>query len=455
MKKVCVIGGGISGLCVAYRLKKKGVDVLLVERNAACGGNIQTERDGDFLIEWGPNSVLRSPHLLELVKEIGLLDEIANANATSKKRYVVRGGKLRALPLSVAGLIRTEFFSGATKLKILREPFLKSKSDENESVSAFFRRRFGQEIVDYALDPFVSGIYAGNPEKLSVQYAFPRLFELENAHGGVLRGFWKTRNENKIAPEFKNISRTLSFKNGMRTIIEKLVELLPDEIKTGVEASEIVETENGKWKIKTNDEEINAQSFDAIVVAAPSFVAAKLIENLNNELAEKLNEIYHPPLAVVVSAFRKQDVKFDLDGFGFLVPKVEDRRILGSLWSSVIFENRAPEDFYLMTTFIGGARNAELFNESDESSFQLAFDELSDLLGLKNKPVFQKIRRWAKAIPQYNLGYGRTVEAIERFKRENEGIFFCSNFYRGVSVGDCVKSSLTASGEVLDYLTDF
>jgi oxygen-dependent protoporphyrinogen oxidase len=462
MKKVCVIGGGISGLCLAYRLKKKGVDVLLVERSSVCGGNIQTEQDGDFLIEWGPNSVLRSPHLLALVKEFGLLDEIANANATSKKRYVVRGGKLCTLPLSVAGLIRTGLFSGGTKMKIFREPFVKAKSNENESVSDFFRRRFGQEIVNYALDPFVSGIYAGNPEKLSLKYAFPRLFELENAHGGILRGFWKTRSENRIAPEFKNISRTLSFKNGMRTIIEKLVELLSNEIKTGTEALEIVKTEseewkteNGKWKIKTSDEAINAQSFDAVVAAAPSFVAAKLIENLDSDLSRKLNEIYHPPLAVVVSAFKKEDVKLNLDGFGFLAPKVENRKILGSLWSSVIFTNRAPENFYLMTTFIGGARNAEIFNESDEGLFELAFDELNDLLGLKNKPVFQKIRRWEKAIPQYNLGYEKTFEAIENFKRENKGIFFCSNFYRGVSVGDCVKSSFTASEEVSDYLTDY
>jgi oxygen-dependent protoporphyrinogen oxidase len=300
----------------------------------------------------------------------------------------------------------------------------------------------------------VSGIYAGNPEKLSIKYAFPQLFELENAHGGVLRGFWKTRNENKIAPEFKDISRTLSFKNGMRTIIEKLVELLPDKIKTGAEASEIVKTENGKWKIKTNVETINGENFDAVVVAAPSFIAAKLIENIDGGLAGKLNEIYHPPLAVVVSAFRKEEVKFDLDGFGFLVPKVENRRILGSLWSSVIFENRAPEDFLLMTTFIGGARNVKLFNEPDENLFCLAFDELNDLLGLKNKPVFQKIRRWAKAIPQYNLGYEKTVEAVEKFKRENKGVFFCSNFYGGVSVGDCVKSSSAASKEVSDFLSE-
>jgi oxygen-dependent protoporphyrinogen oxidase len=452
MKKVCVIGGGISGLCIAYRLKKKGVDVLLIERNATCGGNIQTERDSDFLIEWGPNSVLRSPHLLELIKEISLLGEITNADATSQKRYIVRGGKLRALPLSFAGFVRTRFFSGATKAKILREPFVESKSNENESVADFFRRRFGQEIVDYALDPFVSGIYAGNPEKLSLKYAFPRLFELENAHGGVLRGFWKTRNENKIASEFKNISRTVSFKNGMRTIIERLVELLPDEIKSETEAAEIFKAENGKWKIKTDDEKINSESFDAVIVAAPSFVAAKLIENLDDKLAGKLNEIYHPPLAVVVSAFRKADVKFDLDGFGFLVPRIENRRILGSLWSSIIFENRAPEDFYLMTTFIGGARNAELFDEPDEYLFELAFDELNELLCLKNKPVFQKIRRWRRAIPQYNLGYEKTVEAIGKFKRENKGIFFCSNFYRGVSVGDCVKSSLMTSDEVSDYL---
>jgi oxygen-dependent protoporphyrinogen oxidase len=452
MKKVCVIGGGISGLCVAYRLKKKGVCVLLVERNAACGGNIQTERDGDFLIEWGPNSVLRSPHLLALVKEIGLLDEIASANATSKKRYVVRGGKLRALPLSVAGLIRTKFFSGATKFKIFSEPFVESKSQENESVADFFRRRFGQEIVDYALDPFVSGIYAGNPERLSLKYAFPRLFELENAHGGVLRGFWKMRNENKIAPEFKNISRTLSFKNGMRTIIEKLVELLSSEIKTDTEASEIVKTENGKWKIKTNNAEINSQYFDAIVVAVPSFVAAKLIGNFDGDLSENLNAIYHPPLAVVVSAFRKEDVKFDLDGFGFLVPKVENRKILGSLWSSVIFENRVPENVHLLTTFIGGARNAEVFDKSDDELFQIAREELDSILGLKGEPIFQKIRRWKRAIPQYNLGYEKIVDSIENFKKNNAGFSFCSNFYRGISVSDCIKSSITATEEVLEFL---
>jgi oxygen-dependent protoporphyrinogen oxidase len=238
----------------------------------------------------------------------------------------------------------------------------------------------------------------------------------------------------------------------MQTLTDKLAENLSDEIRTETEASEIVKTENGKWKIKTNDEEINMKSFDAVVVATPSFVAAKLIENLDGELSRNLSEIYHPPLAVIVSAFWKEDINFDLDGFGFLIPKVENRKILGSLWSSVIFENRAPADVHLLTTFIGGARNAELFNQSDDELFKIAREELDEILGLKGEPIFQRIKRWTRAIPQYNLGYEKITGSIERFKKENAGFFFCSNFYRGISVSDCIKSSVTATEEVLDYL---
>lgn len=238
----------------------------------------------------------------------------------------------------------------------------------------------------------------------------------------------------------------------MRTLVERLVELLPDEIKTNTEVREISKTENGRFQIKTNNEELNGRIFDAVVVAAPSFPAGKLVADFDRQLAENLQAIYHPPLAVIVTAFRREDVNFNLDGFGLLVPKVEGKRILGSLWSSVIFENRAPRQFYLMTTFIGGARNPELFDETDDTLKLVALEELDDLLALKNQPVFLKIRRWEKSIPQYNLGYEQTVEAIEKFKAENKGFFFCSNFYRGVSIGDCIKSSLTTAAEVSDYL---
>ncbi len=451
MKKVCVIGGGISGLCVAYRLKQKGAGVLLVERKAVCGGNIQTERNDDFLIEWGPNSTLASTHLFELVAELGLLDEVAPANATAKKRYILKGGKLRALPLKIVQIVGTDILSTKAKLKLLGEPFVKGKSPEGESVAEFFRRRLGQEVLDYAVDPFVSGIFAGNPDELSIESAFPSLFKMEADYGSILRAtaLGKKEKPGKFVP--KEISRTVSFKNGMQTLTDKLAENLAGEIRTETEVVEC-KTENGKWKIKTDDAEINAKSFDAIVVATPSFVAAELVDDFDGELSQRLSEIYHPPLAVIVSAFKKKDINFDLDGFGFLIPKVERRKILGSLWSSVIFEKRAPENVHLLTTFIGGARNAELFDKSDDELFQIAQTELNEILGLKGEPIFQRIRRWKKAIPQYNIGYEKITDSIEDFKKEHAGFFFCSNFYRGISVSDCIKSSVVATEEILDYL---
>jgi len=454
MKKVCVIGGGISGLCVAYQLKKKGVEVLLFERNAACGGNIQTERNGDFLIEWGPNSTLVSNHLFELIAELGLLEAVATANATAKKRYVLKKDNLHSLPLKIAQIIGTNIFSTRTKFKLLREPFVKSKSPENESVAEFFRRRFGQEVVDYAVDPFVSGIFAGNPDKLSVKYAFPSLFQMEKDYGSILKAFVLGKKEKPSGFLPKGISRTVSFKDGMRTLTDKLAENLRDEIRTETEILKIEKVESCKWKVASDSEDLNGELFDVIIVATPSFVAAKLVENFESEFSQKLSEIYHPPLSVIVSAFRKEDINFNLDGFGFLIPKVEQRKILGSLWSSVIFENRAPSDVHLLTTFIGGARNAGLFDKSDDELFHIAQKELDEILGLKGKPLFQKIKRWARAIPQYNLGYEKIIDSIESFKKNNAGFFFCSNFYHGISVSDCIKNSVTTTEEVLEFLKE-
>ena len=249
MKKVCVIGGGISGLCVAYWLKNKGVEVLLVERGAVCGGNIQTERDGDYLIEWGPNSTLVSNHLFELIAELGILEAVAPANATAKKRYILKDGKLRPLPLKIAQIIWTDIFSTKAKLKLLREPFVKSKSKENESVAEFFRRRLGAEVADYAVDPFVSGIFAGNPEKLRVESAFPNVFQMEKDYGSILKAsaLGKKEKPSRFVP--KGISRTVSFKNGMQTLTGKLAENLSDEVKTGKEVWKIGKVESGKWKV--------------------------------------------------------------------------------------------------------------------------------------------------------------------------------------------------------------
>lgn len=455
-KSVCIIGGGISGLCAAYHLRKQGFEITLLEKSDSVGGNIKTERTADgFLIEHGPNSTLAAEHLFELVAELGLTPEIAYANSSAKKRYILKNNELQALPMKIAGLIGSRSFSARAKLRLLKEPFIRTKAAGDESISGFFARRLGREIADYAVDPFISGIFAGNPDKLSIKSAFPKLFELEKNYGSLLRGAIFSPKEKKSKTP-KNASRTVSFKNGMQTLTDKLAENLGEEsIRLNVEAFEIKKAENGKYKLATSDENINAASFDSIVVSAPSFVAARLLKNLDVQLSEQLAGIYHPPVAVVFSAFKKENIKYDLDGFGFLIPKLERRKILGSLWNSVIFENRAPSGFHLLTTFIGGARNAELVENNgggEDELVKIALEELNSILGLSGAPVFAKVKKWEKAIPQYDIGYEKIVESIEDFRRRNAGIFFCSNFYRGISVSDCIKNSALAAAEVSNYL---
>ncbi|HLM02786.1 MAG TPA: protoporphyrinogen oxidase [Pyrinomonadaceae bacterium] len=456
-KRVCIIGGGISGLCTAYRLKKRGVDVVLLEKNDSVGGNIKTENSGGFLIEQGPNSTLASEHLFELVAELDLTSQIAYAGSTAKKRYILKNGKLQALPMKILSLIGNKSFSARAKLRLLQEPFIKSKAatpGADESISEFFARRLGREIVDYAVDPFVSGIFAGNPDCLSLKSAFPKLFELEKNYGSLLKGAIFSPKEKKSKTP-KNASRTVSFKNGMQTLPDKLAENLGESVKLNVEAFEIKKAENGKFRLRTNDRDVNLKTFDCLVIATPSFVAADLIKNLDFELSERLSGIYHPPVAVVFTAFKKENIKYDLDGFGFLIPKLEGRKILGSLWNSVIFANRAPADFHLLTTFVGGARNAETAGENDENSLvKIALEELNSILGLSGEPVFAKVKKWEKAIPQYNIGYEKIIESIEDFTRQNAGIFFCSNFYRGISVGDCIKNASRTAAEIEDFLKE-
>jgi oxygen-dependent protoporphyrinogen oxidase len=452
-KKACIIGGGISGLCAAYRLKKQGVDVTLLEKNNSVGGNIKTEKIDDFLIEYGPNSTLVSEHLFELISELNLTSEIAYANSTAKKRYILKNNILQALPMKIISLVGNKSFSAKAKLRLLKEPFIKSKAATDESISEFFSRRLGREIVDYAVDPFISGIFAGNPDNLSIKSAFPKLFELEKNHGSLLKGAIFSPKEKKSKVP-KTASRTISFKNGMQTLTDKLAENLGESVRLNVEVFEITKTENGEYNLCTNDEKINNEAFDSVVISTPSFIAAHLIKNFDVELSEQLTNIYHPPIAVVLTAFKKENIKFDLDGFGFLIPKVEQRKILGSLWNSVIFENRAPADFHLLTTFIGGARNAELADNSEEDLIKIALEELNSILGLNGEPIFTRVKKWEKAIPQYNIGYEKITESIENFQIQNAGIFFCSNFYRGISVSDCIKNSALAAEEILEFLNN-
>lgn len=449
MKKVCIIGGGISGLCVAFRLRKAGARVVLFESSASVGGNIKTEiRDG-FLIEHGPNSLLASREIFDLIEDLKIRDQIACPSTRAKRRFILRDGRLTALPSKVLDILTTEAFSARARLRLLKEPFVRGTSSEDESVREFFERRLGKEIADYAVDPFVSGIYAGDPAKLSVRSAFPRLFELEKVHGSLIRGMVFAKNGKASRPP-KGSPRSFSFKAGMQTLTDALRSALGDSVRLGTGVS-AVRSDGAKGCAAETF--AGTEDFDAVVVSVPADAAAAIVENLDPALANELSKIYYPPVAVAFTAFRREQVEFAPEGFGFLIPALEHRRILGSLWTSSVFENRAPDGYHLFTTFIGGSRNADLCELSEDELLKIASEELNSILGTRGEPAFAFVKKWPRAIPQYNIGYEKVLVAAERFRNDYPGIFFCSNFYKGISVGDCVKNSIAVADSILQLST--
>ena len=473
MKTIGIIGGGISGLAAAFLLKNKGFEVTLFEKSGRVGGNVETVEVDGFKIEYAPNSLLKSPRLVDLIKALNLEGQVLAANAANKKRYVLREGRLKSLPMTLAKMATDDYFSLRARLRLLKEPFVRTKSPENESVAEFFERRLGREILTRAADPFIAGIYAGSPENLSVRAAFPRLYELEKNYGSLLIGSLRSKTE-KVDKDFP---RTFSFVNGVQTLTDKLAESLGESIELNTQVTNIEKLLDGKWRVLTERRQPTCENlvgaktsveqnvsaafsdetgkmpalptvFDALIISTPAESAAKLVKNLDANLSEQLANVYYPPIAMVFFGVKKESFAQNLDGFGFLVPSSERRKILGTIWNSAVFENRAPDGYHLLTTFVGGARNAELFEKSDDELIEIVFEELNSILGLREKPEFKHIKRWRKAIPQYLLGYEKIENGIEEFEQNNKGIYFCSNFYKGISVGDCVKNAYRTAEEV-------
>ncbi len=435
MKKICIIGGGISGLTTAFLLKRKGFAVTVFEQSEKTGGNVQTIKRDGYTVEQGPNSLLKSPRLIDLVRLLKLENEVIAADSAAQKRYILSGGKLEAMG---AKSFINGYFSLKTVLSLAREPFVRSKSPEGESVAEFVSRRISREFLDKAIDPFVSGVYAGDPADLSMRSAFPRLFEMERDFGSLIMGTFRRKVE-KTDPNFP---KTFSFHGGLKTLIDALVDGIGEGIKLSSPVSEIEETDGGKFRV-------NGEEFDAVVVSTPAFKAAELIESRDENLAKLLSDVNYPQVAVVVLGFKSEKIKKELDGFGFLIPSNEKRPILGTLFHSAVFPERAPDGCQLLMTFIGGVRaGARLDEKSDEELKTLVREQLAEILGVAGEPDFFHIKRWKRAIPQYRVGYEKVTEAVADFEKRHAGIYFCSNFYRGISMSDCVKNAFETAENI-------
>jgi oxygen-dependent protoporphyrinogen oxidase len=455
--RVAIIGGGISGLATAWWLRQAGIDSVVLEREQAPGGTMQTIRDGEWMMELGPNSALETtPLFKQLFAEIGIAGEVLNANRVSNRRYILRNGTLHPLPAGPGGFLASKLWSVAGKLRLLGEPFA-GRASKEETIAEFVERRLGREFLDYAIDPFVAGVYAGNPSSLSVRAAFPKLYALEEKYGGLIVGTLKSaRERKKRAEKSKDRAGMISFQNGMAVFPKAIAGKLGDKFIGGVSIESITRRTDAVKPIyllngMRGGEGLTCEA-DAVLTAVPSYVTAPLIERFDPSLAKLLNEIYYPAVAEVFLGFKESDIARPLDGFGFLVPAKEKRKILGCIWSSTLFPNRSPRDFAALTVFVGGSRNPEVMKLDDDELKAVVCDELKSIMGVSGAPAYAKISRWSKAIPQYNLGHLAIIEKVEQFERANPGIFLSGNFRGGISVGDCIMSSDRTAKAVKTFL---
>ena len=450
--KIAVIGAGVTGLSCAHRLHKKGHEVLVLERSPQSGGVLRTcHRDG-YIVEHGPNSLMiDAKDLVEFFDELGLSEQVVEGNPDSRNRYILRDSQLVALPLSPPGLITTRAFSLLGKLRILKEFFIpQTKQPENLSVASFFQQRFGLEVFKYAADPFISGIYAGDPEKLSFQYAFPRLLKLEQEHGSILRGLIKLKKTKRKDPD--NLPRKLiNFKQGMASLTDAMVQKMRTEnVRTNIKLHSIARSEKGwelSWSEKDNQK---TDTFERLVVTTPAHCLSSLPfpEPLRSTL-NPLEEIPHPPIACVALGYRRTQIKHPLDGFGMLIPANEGKNLLGTIFASTLFPGRAPDGHVLLHCFIGGARNTAIGKLEPQDLLELLGPELERILGIHGPPVFLDVKKWDRSIPQCNLGHGRFLEILEKVERSNDGLVFAGSYRTGVAVGQCIREGWNTADKIL------
>ncbi len=444
MEEIIIVGAGITGLTTAYWLKREGFHIKVFEAKDEVGGNIKTERHMNFVFDTGPNSGLETtPLISQLVNELDLSDEFIYANSSANKRYILRDKFLHPLPLNPKDFIKTKLFSTKGKLRILIEPFIgKSNDGYYQSLAEFVRRRLGQEFLDYAINPFVSGVFAGDPENLSVKSAFPKLYRLEEVYGGLFKGMIKGAKERKRrAEKSKQNAQMFSFKNGMSTLTNRLAQYLYEEIHLNHTLVGIEKIQNGYRLHFENQNKIKTFETKALLLTIPAFKTAELIRDFDGFLYNHLESIYYPPVMVLNVIYEKQKIGQTLDGFGFLIPEKENKKFLGAIWNDCIFPNRGDEKYASFTIFIGGARNHKLFEKDFNHLIDNVLDEFEEIMKIKSSPESTKYRFWEKAIPQYSLGYIEKENAMAEFERNHRGIFFGGNYRGGISVGDCIKNS--------------
>ncbi len=453
MKPVAIIGGGITGLTAAFYLKRKGVPVILYEASGRVGGVIRSLRQDGYLAEFGPNTILEtSPRVAQLVRDAELQSRRLDPDPKAEARYVARYKRPIAMPGSPLGFFTTELFTLKAKLAVLREPFVPARRDGvEESIAEFVVRRLNQEFLDHAIDALVAGIYAGDPRKLSVQQAFPKLAALEDKYGSLIKGQILGARERKRRGEVaKDRAPKFSFDEGLQVLPDTLCVHLGNSVKLNTSVTKLTQTADG-WQVTTSSGEFE---HCAVVFCGTAVKLAELQVVARTPVSfSTFSEIRYPPVASVVLGFRREDVAHPCEGFGMLIPRVEGFKILGTIFSSSLFPNRAPAGHLTLTSYVGGERYPELASLPVDELVALTCEDLRVLLGVHGRPTFQHCVFYPKAIPQYNLGYGRYRALMTEIERQAPGLFLAGHYRDGISVSDSIVSGWNVAERIEKSIT--
>jgi oxygen-dependent protoporphyrinogen oxidase len=455
MNRIVIIGGGISGLAAAHRVLElnKSAEVTILEASGRLGGTIHTEfRDG-FLLERGPDSFIsEKPQAIDLAKRLGLESQLIQTNEEFRRSFIVRDGRLRAVPEGFQLMapsrmwpfITSDIFSLPGKMRMAADLFLPRKSTNgtaDESLASFVRRRLGEEALARMAQPMVGGIYTADPETLSLRATLPRFLDMEQNHRSLILAMLRQGRAQKTGTSGARYSLFLSFERGMQLLVDALVTRINADLRVKTRAQRL-SFDHG-WTISTDKEEqIKA---DAVCLAVPAYVAAALLTDTDARLAERLQAIKYASTATINFGYRRAAIKHPLNGFGFVVPFIEKRSLIACTFSSVKFSGRAPEGHVLLRAFAGGALQPEIFALDETEMATRVEADLRDLLGIREDPRFIEMAKWERSMPQYEVGHLDRVREIERLAGELPGLVLAGNAYRGAGIPDCVRSGEVAA----------
>ncbi len=468
MKRALVIGGGISGLATAFYLQRRAqaagfdLEVKVLEKEERPGGKIRSIKDQGYLCEWGPNGFLDSkPQTLELCADLGISKQLLRSNDNARKRFIFADGVLHRLPESGSSFFASKLISWPGKIRLAMEPFAPgSPKGVDETLAAFGRRRLGNEALQKLIAPMVSGIFAGDPETMSLKSCFPRIAELESEYGGLVKAMVllarkkrRERAEGKVVSSASGPGGILtSFREGIEEVTGSLAEILgSDVVATGQQVLAVNKGKSVPYRVQTTTGELDA---DLVVVAAPSFAAARMLRSVKNTIADMLEDIPYASMTIACFGYEKERIGHNLDGFGYLISKAEGMSTLGTLWDSSIFENRAPEGHVLLRTMLGGACFPEYVELPDEEVVRRVESDLRTTMGIKDSPEFMRVFRHEKAIPQYTVGHAARLKGLDENLSSLPGLILTGNSYRGISLNDCVASAVRSADAGLAYLQE-